>query len=53
MNELFDFLDRSFPNRLPLKHISDYELGELVGQQRLINILKERFKVNIKEEEER
>lgn len=33
-------LKQDFPNKLPLKEISSYELGYLIGQQSIINKLE-------------
>ncbi len=39
-NELIECLKSTFPNKLPLKQISEFELGVLIGQQRVIDQLK-------------
>jgi len=39
-NILIESLERDFPNKLPEKQISDYDLGFLIGQQDIINKLK-------------
>lgn len=49
---IMKFLEDSFPNRLPLDYINDYELGILVGQQQLINLLKQKLELAEEKEEE-
>ena len=49
---ILKFLNDSFPDKLPLDYINDYELGILVGQQQLINILKNKLKISDNKEEE-
>jgi len=48
---IIDFLEQQFPDRLPLNKVSEFELGELIGQRRLINILKEKLKTKDDEKE--
>lgn len=38
--KLIDRLIEDFPNRLPEKQISDFELGYLIGQQSIIKKLQ-------------
>ena len=49
---ILKFLNDSFPDKLPLDYINDYELGILIGQQQLINILKNKLKISDNKEEE-
>ena len=49
---IMKFLEDSFPNRLPLDYINDYELGILVGQQQLINLLRQKLELAENKEEE-
>ena len=51
-NYILQFLEEAYPNRLPLKQVSDYELGVLIGQQMLIEQLKIKLKVSEKQEQE-
>ena len=39
-DKLIECLESTFPNKLPLKQISEFELGVLIGQQRVIDQLK-------------
>lgn len=41
IQEIIDRLYVRYPNVLPTKEISSYELGKLQGQQIVINYLKE------------
>lgn len=36
-NELIECLKNSFPNQLPTEYISDFELGVLIGEQKVID----------------
>lgn len=45
-------LEERFPNRLPKKEISSYELGSLVGQQDVIDYLKTLLKLYEEEDGE-
>lgn len=38
-NELIKCLQSDFPDKLPREHLSDFELGKLVGHQELIEKL--------------
>lgn len=38
-NELIKCLQDDFPDKLPREHLSDFELGKLVGHQELIEKL--------------
>lgn len=38
-DELINCLFKDFPNQLPEKEISEFELGRLIGQQDIINKL--------------
>ena len=49
---ILKFLNDSFPDRLPLDYVNDYELGVLVGQQQLINILKNKLQLVEEKEQE-
>lgn len=44
-NFIMKFLEEAFPNRLPLNRTSEFEMGILIGQQILINKLKEKLKI--------
>ena len=46
-DKLLQALERDFPNELPKKQISEFELGVLIGHQQVIDKLKfEKDKVN-------
>ena len=47
---IMDYLNEAFPNKLPLGQVTEFELGELLGQQEVINKLK--HKLNIIQEKE-
>ena len=49
---ILKFLDEAFPDKLPLDYVNDYELGVLVGQQQLINLLKQKLEIAEEKEEE-
>lgn len=51
-NEIVQFLDKKFPDQLPIKEISSYELGVLVGQQQVIKDLKAKLKYELEQEQE-
>jgi len=48
-DELIDRLEIDFPNKLPTDYINDYELGILIGQQKVIDKLKFEKEYNEKE----
>lgn len=48
-DELIKSLERDFPNRLPEEYINDYELGILIGEQKIISKLKFEKEYNEKE----
>ena len=39
-DKLIECLERDFPDKLPTKCITEYELGVLIGEQKVINKLK-------------
>ena len=39
-DKLIESLEKIFPDKLPLKQVSDFELGVLIGQQKVISKLK-------------
>lgn len=39
--ELVEYLERTFPNRLPDLRIEDRELGAAIGRQQIITLLRE------------
>ena len=44
-SNLVAWLEIRYPNQLPIKKISEYELGILIGQQIVIEDLKIKLKV--------
>ena len=46
------WLEEMYPNKLPYKQVSEFELGVLVGQRQLIEQLKIKLKLNLLIEEE-
>ena len=48
-DELIKSLERDFPNKLPEGFVNDYELGVLIGEQKIINKLKFEKDFNEKE----
>lgn len=46
---IIDALMEDFPNKLPEKEISNFELGRLLGQQDVINKLKAEYRELIEE----
>jgi len=49
---ILKFLDEAFPDRLPLDYVNDFELGVLIGQQQLINLLKQKLEIAEEKEQE-
>lgn len=51
---LIQVLQRDFPNKLPQKEISAFELGRLLGQQDVINklIVEKEYNENLLQEDE-
>lgn len=47
---LFDYLEKVFPNSLPVKLLSEAELARLIGQQDVINRLRQIHSEQIKQE---
>jgi hypothetical protein len=41
--QLMKLIEEAFPNRLPLNHTTEYALGELIGQQQVVNYIKSRL----------
>lgn len=39
--DIIDRLELRYPNVLPKKMVNDYELGVLIGQQQVIQFIKE------------
>ena len=37
-------LEEAYPNRLPYKEVSPFELGRLIGHQEVVNHIKERLR---------
>ncbi len=44
-SNIVQWLETKFPNQLPIRKISEYELGVLVGQQIVIEDLKIKLEV--------
>jgi len=44
-SNVIHWLEIKFPNHLPIKKVSEYELGILVGQQQVIEDLKVKLKI--------
>ena len=42
---ILDFLEELYPDRLPVTRVSDFELGILIGQRQLIEMLKVKLKL--------
>lgn len=38
---LIDWLEQTYPSRLPMQPLSDWNIGRLVGQQELIQVLRQ------------
>ena len=51
-NNLVDWLDIRFPDKLPTIKISDYELGVLVGQRIVVEEIKIKFKKELDKDDE-
>lgn len=47
---ILDFLEELYPDKLPVRQVSEYELGILVGQRQLIEVLKVKLKMINKED---
>lgn len=45
-NKLIECLERDFPDKLPRKYQDSFELGILIGQQKIIDKLKYEKKCN-------
>jgi len=50
MTNIVDWLETRYPNQLPIKQISDYELGVLIGQRIVVEEIKLKFKKEIVED---
>ncbi len=48
---ILDLVEKAFTNKLPLDKVSEYELGELVGQQQVVNFIREKLKITLEEQE--
>jgi len=49
---ILDLVEKAFINKLPLGQVSEYELGELIGQQQVVNFIREKLKVTLEKEQE-
>jgi hypothetical protein len=47
---ILDFLEELYPNVLPIGRVDDFELGVLVGQRQLIEVLKVKLELNNQED---
>jgi len=47
---VLDFLEELYPDVLPIRRVDDFELGVLVGQRQLIEVLKVKLKMNNQED---
>ena len=47
---MLDFLEELYPDVLPIRRVDDFELGVLVGQRQLIEVLKVKLKMNNQED---
>ena len=43
--QIVKFLEEAFPNRLPLVEVEQFELGTLVGEQKVIEKLKQKLQL--------
>lgn len=44
-NYIIDWLDEKFPNQLPIKQVTEFELGVLVGNRQVVEDLKIKLKI--------
>ncbi len=44
-NYIMDWLDEKFPDRLPNKQVTEFELGVLIGNRQVIEDLKIKLKI--------
>ena len=51
-NYVLQYLEETYPNKLPIKQVSDFELGKLLGVQELIDNLKIKLKRTHQQEQE-
>ena len=49
---ILDLVTKAFPNTLPLGKMSEHEMGELIGQQQVVNFIREKLKVTLEKEQE-
>ncbi len=49
---ILKLVEDAFPNRLPLSRVDEYELGILLGNQEVVNFIKEKLKVASEKEQE-
>ena len=49
---ILKLVEDAFINKLPLGQVSEYEMGELIGQQQVVNFIREKLKVTTEKEQE-
>ncbi len=49
---ILKLVEDAFPNKLPLSQVSEHEMGELIGQQQVVNFIREKLKVTSEKEQE-
>ncbi len=49
---ILKLVEDAFINKLPLSQVSEYEMGELIGQQQVVNFIREKLKVTLEKEQE-
>jgi hypothetical protein len=43
--QIIKFLEEAFPNSLPRVEVDRFELGVLIGEQKVLNILKQKLQI--------
>ncbi len=49
---ILKLVEDAFINKLPLSQVSEHEMGELIGQQQVVNFIREKLKVTLEKEQE-
>ena len=49
---ILKLVEDAFPNTLPLVQVTEHEWGELIGQQKVVNFIREKLKVTSEKEQE-
>ena len=51
-SNLVDWLETRYPNQLPIRQTSDYELGVLIGQRIVVEEIKLKYKKELDKHDE-